>query len=443
MRYFLFVLVYPVLLFAGWKIEEVGASPTDSTYDIIVADGRNDGISRLYVTTSHGGIYEWTYDNGWSVQTITEEKIGKIPTVVVGDGRNDGKNRVYFCDFSFGSMLREASWSGSGWDIDTVATYHQSLSLFLGDGRNDGINRLYIGAAGNPGKGLYEYSYNGSGWDKKQLHADGMEGNGSIGKVHHDNKNRIVANYSGVKSMSWDGNDFVSDTIEFSKVWADPTYLGRGRNDDSLRVYINGSEGTAEYTYVGSSWKKKSIESGVGRGDIFVGTLHADGKERFYTTYTHDTGSNPFSEKLWNGNSYDGGRIDGLTGATVSITAGPGRNDDTTRLYLTCFKRNTIFELTSDTPYIQEGSAIKSPIKSISDNNVVVSFAGNVLKVCLKSGLSSNYSVTLCDVQGREVFAQTATVRQSTLQLPKLAKGVYIATVVLGDTKSQARVLIE
>ncbi len=59
--------------FGQWRIEELRPAPTDSTCFMAIADGRNEWKNHLYVSTSLGGIYEYTRSNSsWEITTVTK-----------------------------------------------------------------------------------------------------------------------------------------------------------------------------------------------------------------------------------------------------------------------------------------------------------------------------------------------------------------------------------
>src|SRR5262249_21907583 len=118
------------------------------TFAMAVADGRNDGVARLYqgVFDAIAGrfhAYELSWNGtGWDFSPINGVPLSQVMAIVVGNGQNDGTNRVYVVARDFG--IREYTYNGSGWDeTSDISIGGDVWSVAIGDGQGDGINRLY------------------------------------------------------------------------------------------------------------------------------------------------------------------------------------------------------------------------------------------------------------------------------------------------------------
>ena len=176
---FLFVMVFSARG-QNWTANEIGQCPTTKSFDIAVADGRNDGVNRLYVTTTAGGLYEWSYNQDqWQMTSTVVEDFIALPSIAVGNGRNDGTNRIYIVEFkNAGARLREFTHNGNSWSSKTIEDQIMSLGVVLGDGRNDGVNRLYVTSIDF---GLVEFSYQNGNWSRTSVVDGEMEGAPDIG----------------------------------------------------------------------------------------------------------------------------------------------------------------------------------------------------------------------------------------------------------------------
>jgi hypothetical protein len=236
------------------------------------------------------------------------------------------------------------------------------MSLFVGPGRNDGQDRLYIGCLnGSQGSGLFEFSYENGKWTSLKMHSGKMEGEGAIGPVMNNGHNLVVANTDKLDVYGWSSSAkaYKSKVIEGAVVHPDPVCIGKSRNDGKTRVVINGADGKVEYYYRVGKWQKTVVDPTRQRGDVYVATLKADGKDRIYVTHTaRPWGKNklpkgPVKEYTWDKvkRKYKEEIVlDGVTGATAKVTAGNGRNDGIVRMYTPDFGRGKILEVTSDSP---------------------------------------------------------------------------------------------
>ncbi len=287
---------------SGWTRATVGILPGSGwCLGIDIGKGRNDGLNRVYATQIDGNVYEFFWNGTQWIRTALGNPNSTIYGVFVGPGRNDGINRIYAS--GDGVPPVEYSWTGSFWDKDTVENANlQQWLPYVGPGRNDGINRLYLpnsmGSSytvaeytwtgsnfvrsdlppvdGNPlciviGPGrndginrlyvssrakVYEFTYQSGVWQTVDIiPAYGNEGryNITLGRTKSDGKNRVYVTCSGTQllEVSWTGSAWVDTVIDAVSAATCGVAIGRGRNDDTVRVYGCNRNGEVwEFTHI-------------------------------------------------------------------------------------------------------------------------------------------------------------------------------------------------
>jgi len=114
---------------AGWIRDTVGVySPY---YCVIIGDGRNDGIQRVYCSCRNGYVVEWSFNAGnWDVVECGTAPPGpdiRMVSLWIGDGRRDNFNRLYVACAN--GNVYEFSFSGGVWIMDSLGS---PGSLFAG-----------------------------------------------------------------------------------------------------------------------------------------------------------------------------------------------------------------------------------------------------------------------------------------------------------------------
>ena len=348
-----------------WQSMEIGTCPTPNSYDVAIADGRNDGVNRLYVTTSKGGVYEWSYTNGsWQMtETLMNDAAGLVP-IYAGDGRNDGVIRIYFGEFSRTGRIMEASWNGQNFNVQEIAADHQCLGLIIGDARNDGVNRLYTTSVN---EGLREWTWRGQ-WQISSSWTETGEGNPDIGDAQNDGMPRLYSPSSTTLESSYQNGQFHNSAVDAVNTWPDAMQIARGRNDGINRIYTNATGnmggGRKEVSWNGSNWDIEIIEPKAHRGDIHVARLKADGKYRVYlTTSKYFKGAaGPLDEYEWDGQKWmkTGVVMSAQSGATAMLTSGDGRNDRVERLYAPHWSTGGIYEISNRNPFVNTTASTSS-----------------------------------------------------------------------------------
>ncbi len=173
---------------ASWHREpfDVGANNANS---LKLGDGRNDGITRLYVANHDRHVYEVTLDGTAKITDLGH--CGSVVTdVAVGPGRGDGVNRVYGACWD--GSLHEFSWNGESWENSAVLKPKRSKFLRnveIGAARGDGVNRVYC--AGD-GSGVVEFTWMGSKWSQSRIEKKEVDGL-AIGDARNDGVLRLYA----------------------------------------------------------------------------------------------------------------------------------------------------------------------------------------------------------------------------------------------------------
>jgi hypothetical protein len=247
--------------------------------------------------------------------------------ITIGPGRNDGANRIYVN----GNDVFEYTWQDSVWQIDTIESVSGWLDkdIVAGPGRNDGICRLYICRQGK----LLEYTYNGGIWEKAVIDSGNIWTYNmpvALGNIKNDDTVRVLIAVNDSFTVAYTyqsaGNIWQADTVGKTNGQIRGITIGKGRNEDTNRVYAGGGNADLyEYWYADNIWNKKymagnfiSTAIGIGRNDN-IKRLYLHGI--FETTWIIDHWSTNF--------------LDTTSGSYVGRSViSNGRNDSKNRLYV-------------------------------------------------------------------------------------------------------------
>jgi hypothetical protein len=266
----------------AWSKVDIGNVSVSLEW-ISVGNGRNDGVMRLYVGKQYSnqgtaGVWEFSYNSGtWSQAQILNA--WGVASITVGNGRNDGVSRLYLSN-SYAANCREYSYNGAAWD--NIDFFDAAVPrLFIGNGRNDGVMRIYeTNALG--GGGIKEATYNSTNWDYVTVVQTGSVL--AIGDGRNDGVSRIYGTKSNIFSeytySSGVWNEFLYSDVTIPS----NLVIGNGRNDGVMRIYAYASSTKYinEYTYSGGSWK--SVDVGACGSRILVESGRNDGIIRLYGT---------------------------------------------------------------------------------------------------------------------------------------------------------------
>ncbi|MDI6841089.1 MAG: hypothetical protein QMD71_09660 [bacterium] len=255
----------------SWIKVDVGGGAGQSNMNcIVIGTGRNDDTLRLYGACMDNSIYEFTYSDGtWHSVNLGSTFIG-IRSITIAPGRNDGVMRLYIGGVAFmGVSIAEAWYQGGVWYLLPLAdeTHAVVSHLTLGYGHNDDSLRIYASSEVRPN--IVELTYSGGYWGEPQP-VSGQIGSPrmygvAVGTAHNDGVMYVYGS-------NWDSHIYeflykVSWVVEDIGFGGQCTYddamrcvtVGKGRNDDTLRVYGSCEDGHIyEFTYRVAGIKEKT-----------------------------------------------------------------------------------------------------------------------------------------------------------------------------------------
>jgi len=270
-------------------------------------------IAVLFFSIAHAGDYKCSIVGNASGYGL-----------VIAKGRNDGINRLY----ATGGYPAEFTWNGSGWDINTLSDlYIFAYSISAGSGRNDSITRLYAGCASSR---IFEISYNGISWDSVLI--DDRKGSYvrsvCLGDIKNDDSIRVVAGGDDSATIAYTyqngSGTWKKDTLGIKRCLVLDIVIGKGRNDDTNRVYSSGDIFWVEYTYR-SKWDTTHHSQMIPTTGSLLASAKNDGLIQLYIS--EDGGIRDFS---WTGAQWL--NVDSAAYGRYPFS-GEGRNDGKQRLY--------------------------------------------------------------------------------------------------------------
>jgi len=254
--------------------------------------GRNDSLNRLYGCSTDGNLYELSYSGGWT-QTTVGTPVGECTHAAVGTARNDGTNRLYA---SRGPWIFEYTWNVDRWDQLAVGSVVAGLAhgIFIGPGRADGQNNIYVASTAS---GSYEARFSAGAWTMTRLGDNGDIANLSVGIGRTDGIPRVytaVRITGQIREFTWNGTGWTT-TLSASVPageWLIHANVADGRGDGVNRVYASGSAGNLfEFTWNGASWDALTLSGGGSSYmyGFFFGNGRNDGKTRLYaSSFNHN-----------------------------------------------------------------------------------------------------------------------------------------------------------
>jgi hypothetical protein len=248
--------------------------------------------------------------------------------LVIAKGRNDGINRLY----NVGNYPYEFTWNGSGWTKDTLAEQPcYSRAITAGYGRNDSICRLYTGSTFRGD--IDEFTFNGSSWDSAKVKIGNYEDIRclEIGDIKNDDTLRLVAGCYDSTTIAYTyeegGGIWKVDTLGIKRQIVQDISIGKGRNDDTNRVYVNGGPFWIEYSYR-NDWDTTFHLHSYETTGIMIADVKIDGTNRLYLSRA----GHGLWEYEWDGMEWlESDTVD--TNFAERITMGDGRNDGKQRIY--------------------------------------------------------------------------------------------------------------
>lgn len=145
---------------------------------------------------------------------------------------------------------------------------------------------------------------------------------------------------------------WLKDSISTSTLIYD-IKIGKGRNDDTVRIYAGTWGSLLEYTYRDSSWQVDTCFENVYLSSIDFGYLRYDSIQRIYGAGAIWIYEFTYNNGIWECETI-GYINDPIQDYVFSLSIGPGRNDDTSRIYLGHWN-DKIYELTyRDTIWVMD-----------------------------------------------------------------------------------------
>jgi len=271
--------VYSIGLGSPKEFEYAGGSwnrdtlpyPSGGSLRMACGFGRNDGLKRLYASGYEDGhMYEYSYEvDRWLMRDMGACGGGAfLKGVVLGQGRNDGVVRVYTAHLN--GHVYEYSDSSGVWQVVDMGTIVPGVLLnggiAIGDGRNDGVQRIYVSVdtLGPSDKGIIaEYSYEGGNWVIRRVGDNWLWfWPVAVGKGRNDTVSRVYAASvdNHVYEFSYSSGQWIKADVgvgETQIYWMRDVTVGVGRGDGVNRVYAVNDADLYEF-----SWNGSGVETG-------------------------------------------------------------------------------------------------------------------------------------------------------------------------------------
>ncbi|HME91164.1 MAG TPA: hypothetical protein VKE49_07060 [Myxococcaceae bacterium] len=334
---------------AGWELTPVVTGAF--TVGLLLGDARGDKTTRLYATqVTANTVKEFTYDGDWASTSNISLPFYAEGALLLGDGRNKGSAHLYVGEFSGGGSVSEFTWDGAAWMNTPMGVGGQQLLAAAdGDPRSDGILHLYFATGSAPPNNVaFEYTFDGLAWQLAPIASPiANVSDGSFGIAVGDGRNDTVERiYEGVfdalagnvylYEFSWNGAGW--DASQVALIGGGPAaqmmgiVLGDGQNDGINRVYalVRGS-GVREFTYDGETWAQTDdIPIGPEVFGIAIGDGQNDLTNRLYIV---QYAPSRVTEATFDGAAWQTAEVATLSGNAFRVRVGDGRGDFVNRVY--------------------------------------------------------------------------------------------------------------
>ena|SRR5215471_638893 len=343
----------------GWELTPVGTG--EFSVGLLLGDARGDQTTRLYATQSRANtVKEFTYDGDWTNTSNIRLPFYAEGAQLLGDGRSKGTRHLYIGEFNPGGNVHEFTWDGASWTNTPMGSVgHQLLAAAEGDPRSDGILHLYFAACCAPPSNVaFEYTFDGQTWELAPI-ASPIGGNGggwfgiAVGDGRNDTVERIYGGVFDVNTenvylyeFSWNGAGW--DASQVALIGSPVPQmmgmvLGDGQNDGINRVYVLVfSSGVREFTYDGETWAQTNdIPIGPEGFGIAIGDGQNDRTNRLYIVQYAPP---RVTEATFDGATWQTAEIATLNGNGFGVRVGDGRGDLVNRVYAST--STGVYELT-------------------------------------------------------------------------------------------------
>jgi hypothetical protein len=259
-------------------------------HSIEIGRCKNDGILRLYGVSSDK-VSEFNFTNNqWTIQDISSFSGGNL---AIGDPKNDGFESLYMFGYEAGyGGIYEISFRNMVWERTFVDTVKSLQDISVGNGRGDGNESIYIT---NLKTDVFELRYENGFWNRSILgQLMSLPPNTVINTVVEvtNTHNGQPAVYASTARTGGELFEFFFDNDQWTKIrlgeepGINQIRGGIGRNDGINRLYCSVNfDILAEYTLVGSSWTKTSetkTDANTALNGLTVGSGRGDGINRVY-----------------------------------------------------------------------------------------------------------------------------------------------------------------
>jgi hypothetical protein len=319
------------------------------TLGVVHGDGRGDGTIHLYATEiTSNTLREFAYAGSWTNTSNISLPFYSEGALLLGDGRGDGGAHLYAGNFGGGAA--EFTWDGATWTTVSMGSAGQQfIAAAQGDARGDGSPHLFFATGSAPPNNVaYEYTFNGTSFMSSPIPSP-LSGtsDGTFGSAVGDGRNdAILRLYLGVfdagpfqyhvYEFSWNGAGWEASQV--ANIGSGPAAqvmgvaVGDGRNEGANRLYVvvRGSE-VREFIYDGSAWvQTANIPVGSELFNVVIGDGHGDGLNRLYIAqYTPSR----VMEAEFDGATWQTALVGNVAGPVFRVDVGDARGDGLNRVY--------------------------------------------------------------------------------------------------------------
>ncbi len=331
---------------AGWQSQPV--FPGAFTWDVLLADGRGDGVVRLYANQPmpySSTVKEFAYDGAWTNTSDISVPFG-AGAVAVGDGRTKTGAHVYAGPgANVGGDVLEYTWDGASWMGESIGSVEQQLvAAEIGDARGDGFLHVYFSAASSPPSFIsHEFTYDGTAWTAVAIPPPWPGPGAGSGLAVADGRNDGVQRlyqavldpdlHFYVYEFSWNGTGWEASLISGPLGQLTVRAVGDAHNDGINRLYVvRRATGVLEFTYDGAAWTQTAdIAIGNPLFDLAIGDGRNDGVNRLYVSQRDPP---EVVEATFDSGTWRTAMVGtGVGGPVYHVRVGDGRGDGVQRVY--------------------------------------------------------------------------------------------------------------
>jgi hypothetical protein len=256
---------YANLTSSGWNIQTVASN-------LAVRDLKIGADNEPYILCQRIGVgglllASWSASTAtWSIHTVdakgSTSSFGGLLAL-------DSAGNPHVAYVAGNGDVKYASWTGSGWDIQTVATEKFVNNVYLALDSNNNPHILYGGESAKGGNNVgtevkYAY-YDGSNWSIQTVMSNLTTGVfGNLAVDSYGNPHFTYCNDGKIIYASWTGSDWVNQTVA-SISYSEPAYLVLDANNyphiDYYYSLTGGFTGALMYAeWTGKTWNIQTVD---------------------------------------------------------------------------------------------------------------------------------------------------------------------------------------